>query len=521
MKQKLTIFLISLLSFITHLQAQVADNDTTRVDILSAKTMYLKPETNIQMLAGGVRLKQGKTFFNCDSCVINNSAKTFEAFGNVHINDSDTTNVWADYLRYFSDTKLAYLSGNVRLSDGHATLTTKDLEYDVANNIGTYKNGGRVVNKKSVLTSREGIYYTDIRDIYFKDNVELKDPAYYLKTDSLLYNTETQVARFIAETYIIDSSKREIKTREGYYDVAHSRAEFTSRTTIKDKAMTAVGDRIASDDSTQIIQIEGQGVLIDTAQGVNILANRIFANKKTGADLATQKPLMIIKQEKDSIYIAADTLFSARLTDLYKDSDSLLKELNLKEEDSTNRYFEAYRHVRMFSDSMQSVSDSMFYSFKDSVFHLYQDPVVWSRKSQITGDTIFLYTKNKKADRIKAFENSFMVNEVQSGVYNQVKSTRMDGFFIDGIIDSVRARGAAESVYFIQDEDSAFTSINQTSSDVMDVYFTKGDINKVVLRSTVKGTMWPISQKQPSEMRLPDFQWLENRRPKTKYELFE
>jgi lipopolysaccharide export system protein LptA len=521
MKQKLTIFLISLLSFITHLQAQVADNDTTRVDILSAKTMYLKPETNMQMLAGGVRLKQGKTFFNCDSCVINNSAKTFEAFGNVHINDSDTTNVWADYLRYFSDTKLAYLSGNVRLSDGHATLTTKDLEYDVANNIGTYKNGGRVVNKKSVLTSREGIYYTDIRDIYFKDNVELKDPAYYLKTDSLLYNTETQVARFIAETYIIDSSKREIKTREGYYDVAHSRAEFTSRTTIKDKAMTAVGDRIASDDSTQIIQIEGQGVLIDTAQGVNILANRIFANKKTGAYLATQKPLMIIKQEKDSIYIAADTLFSARLTDLYKDSDSLLKELNLKEEDSTNRYFEAYRHVRMFSDSMQSVSDSMFYSFKDSVFHLYQDPVVWSRKSQITGDTIFLYTKNKKADRIKAFENSFMVNEVQSGVYNQVKSTRMDGFFIDGIIDSVRARGAAESVYFIQDEDSAFTSINQTSSDVMDVYFTKGDINKVVLRSTVKGTMWPISQKQPSEMRLPDFQWLENRRPKTKYELFE
>jgi lipopolysaccharide export system protein LptA len=521
MKQKLTIFLISLLSFITHLQAQVADNDTTRVDILSAKTMYLKPETNMQMLAGGVRLKQGKTFFNCDSCVINNSAKTFEAFGNVHINDSDTTNVWADYLRYFSDTKLAYLSGNVRLSDGHATLTTKDLEYDVANNIGTYKNGGRVVNKKSVLTSREGIYYTDIRDIYFKDNVELKDPAYYLKTDSLLYNTETQVARFIAETYIIDSSKREIKTREGYYDVAHSRAEFTSRTTIKDKAMTAVGDRIASDDSTQIIQIEGQGVLIDTAQGVNILANMIFANKKTGAYLATQKPLMIIKQEKDSIYIAADTLFSARLTDLYKDSDSLLKELNLKEEDSTNRYFEAYRHVRMFSDSMQSVSDSMFYSFKDSVFHLYQDPVVWSRKSQITGDTIFLYTKNKKADRIKAFENSFMVNEVQSGVYNQVKSTRMDGFFIDGIIDSVRARGAAESVYFIQDEDSAFTSINQTSSDVMDVYFTKGDINKVVLRSTVKGTMWPISQKQPSEMRLPDFQWLENRRPKTKYELFE
>jgi hypothetical protein len=230
---------------------------------------------------------------------------------------------------------------------------------------------------------------------------------------------------------------------------------------------------------------------------------------------------MIIKQEKDSLYVTADTLFSARLTDLYKHSDSLLKNLGVQEKDSTNRYFEAFRHVRIFSDSMQAVSDSMFYSFKDSIFHLYQNPVVWSRKSQMTGDTIYLFTKNKKADKIKTFENSFMVNEVQPGVYNQVKSTRMDGYFKEGVIDSVRARGAAESVYFIQDKDSAFTSVNQTSSDVLDVFFVKGEVYKVILRSTVKGTLFPISQKHPSEMHLPSFQWLEERRPKTKYELFE
>lgn len=521
MKPKLAICLVFFFLIGKHIQAQSRAGDTSRLQIVKADVLNLKSESNLQILSGKVALKQGNTLFYCDSCIFNNTANTFEAFGNVHINDSDTTNVWANHLNYIGNQKMAYLDGNVKLSDGHATLTTKNLEYNVASKIGIYKNGGRVVNKKSVLTSVEGVYYTDIRDIYFKRNVELKDPAYFLKSDSLLYNTETQVARFIAQTYIRDSSKREIVTSEGYYDVAHRRAEFTSRTTIKDKAMTAVGDRIASDDSTHIIQIEGRGVLIDTAQGVNILANSIFANKKTGAYLATQKPLMIIKQEKDSLYIAADTLFSARLTELYKNSDSLLKQHNLKEEDSTNRYFEAYRHVRIFSDSMQAVSDSMFYSFKDSVFHLYQEPVVWSRKSQITGDTIYLYTKNKKADRVKAFENSFMVNEVQSGVYNQVKSTRMDGFFKDGVIDSVRAKGAAESIYFIQDQDSAFTSVNQTSSDMLDVYFIKGEINKVVLRSAVKGTMWPISQKQPSEMRLPNFQWLENRRPKTKYELFE
>ena len=177
--------------------------------------------------------------------------------------------------------------------------------------------------------------------------------------------------------------------------------------------------------------------------------------------------------------------------------------------------------MRVFSDSVQSVSDSLFYSFKDSTFQLFQNPVVWSNGSQITGDTIFLYTKNKKAERVKVYENSLLVKEVESGVYNQIKSTRMDGYFKEGVIDSVRAKGFAESIYYLQDDDSAYSGINQTQSDVMDVYFVNGDLSRVIFRSSVKGTLWPIKQKDPSEMRLKNFQWLEDRRPKTKYELFE
>jgi hypothetical protein len=239
---------------------------------------------------------------------------------------------------------------------------------------------------------------------------------------------------------------------------------------------------------------------------------------------------MIIRQDQDSIYVTADTLFSARLSDLKRTADTTSdsgnnatqkKTAKKNSNDSTNRYFEAFRNVRVFADSVQSVSDSLFYSFKDSIFQLYQNPVVWSNGSQVTGDTILLYTKNRKAERFKVFENSFLVSASQDGVYNQVKSTRMDGFFKEGVIDSVRAKGYAESIYFLQDDDSAYSGINQTQSDVMDVYFIAGDLSKVVFRSSVKGTLWPIKQKQPSEMRLKNFQWLEARRPKSKYELFE
>lgn len=513
--------------------AQPGSDSLKRVDILESRhltLMKLNDSVNLQILAGNVRLKQGTALFRCDSCVINDNTHTFEAWGNVHINDADTTNVYASHLRYLINKRIAYLDGGVRLTDGKGTLTTPDLEYDLNTDIGIYKHGGKVVNKKTVLTSREGWYYAGLRDVYFKTNVVLNDPAYTIKTDSLLYNTQSQTTRFIAETFIKDSSGRTIETKDGYYNVATGKAEFGRRPIIRDGKIYITGDNVAIDDSTGISQAKGNVIIIDSAQGTTIIGGEVFRDSKKDRMLATRKPLMIIKQDNDSIYVAADTLFSARLTDLPNKKDSLVidtlnntkvVDLNKKQKnDSTNRYFEAYRNVRIFSDSMQSVCDSMYYSFKDSVFRLYQKPVLWAKESQITGDTVWVFTKNKKADKVEVFENSFLVNRIEPEVYNQIKSSRMDGWFIEGSLDSVRAKGLAECIYYIQDEDSAYTGINESKCDVMDIYFKKQELQKVVFRSDVTGTIWPMSQKQPSEMRLPNFLWLDDKRPKTKYELF-
>lgn len=617
----------------TPINPQATADSLTDIQILgSDRFTILKVDdtTTLQILAGNVRLRQGKSLFNCDSCLLNNGIKIFEAWGNVHIKDVDTVDITSSHLRYLIDKKLAYLDGGVKLTDGKGSLTTPDLEYDMNTEIGIYKHGGRVVNKKTVLTSQEGWYYANLRDIYFKKNVIMKDPAYDIITDSLLYNTQSQSTRFIAYTVIKDSSGRIIKTSDGYYNMATGKAEFGRRPQIEDtkSRVFITANTMAFNDSLQISQAEGNVVIIDSAQGTTILAGKVWQDKKNDRLLATNKPLMIIKQDNDSIYVTADTLFSARLSDLYarkdsvvkdtlkgvkvfdlsknkgtgkrdslmtarqsaalpdsmankpeepvadlasgkdslvKDSavaavvpiqepvvkadtgkqllsqvkqklvtakDSLAKQKNAADslslakndpnkKDSTDRYFEAYHNVRIFSDSMQAVSDSLFYSFKDSVFRLFQNPILWSKGSQITGDTVLLFTKNKKADRVKVFENSFLVNESNPGVYNQVKSIRMDGWFKEGSLDSVRAAGYAECIYFIQDEDSAYTGINESKCDVMDIYFIEKELDKIVFRSGVTGTVWPMKEKQPSEMRLEKFQWLESRRPKTKYELFE
>src|SRR5688572_9446326 len=175
-----TTFLLLLGNYAIHAQQTpglTIEDTTKKIHILNNTRnltfQTVDDSTKLTIVTGDVKLRQGTALYYCDSCVINSRTNVFEAWGNVHINDSDTAHVYANHLRYLSGQKMAYIAGNVRLTDGKATLKTPDLDYDMQTNVGTYKNGGKVVNKKSVLTSREGYYYTDLKDVYFKKNVSL------------------------------------------------------------------------------------------------------------------------------------------------------------------------------------------------------------------------------------------------------------------------------------------------------------------------------------------------------------
>ncbi len=510
---------------------------------------YLKKDsvTELQMLAGNVFLEQGTTKFYCDSAVINPKSGVVEAFGNVHINDADSIHTYSQYLIYYSNQKKAYLKKNVRLTDGKGVLTTNDLEYDTNLKIGTYTNGGKVVSDNTVLTSKEAIYYGDMKDVYFKKDVKMKDPEYDLETDSLLFNTESRIATFITKTKILsDSGRRDITTSEGYYDLKNKTARFGRRPVIKDGATFITGDDVGFDDSTGNSYARGNAVFRDTAQGISILANDLKANKKTNTMLATQRPLMIIKQKEDSVFVSADTLFSGRLTDkadyqktfirqvrlvsdsLNQDSTALLSDsawqltvLDPSDTTNRNRYFQAWHRVRIFSDSLQAVCDSLFYSGVDSIFRMFHDPVAWANGTQVTGDTIHLYTKNKEPERLHVFDNGLVVNRTPDDFYNQIKGNTINGYFKEGVIDYMRAKGSAESIYYAQDQDSAYSGVNRSTADIIDFYFANKELNRVVFRSSVEGTMYPFRQVNHEDMRLRGFQWLEKRRPKTKFELFE
>jgi lipopolysaccharide export system protein LptA len=313
----------------------------------------------------------------------------------------------------------------------------------------------------------------------------------------------------------------------------NSVAQFGKRPVIKDGKTKLVADSIYADDASGIRRAVGNAVYIDSAEGVTIMAGALNDNARTNLVVASRKPLMIIKQDQDSIYLSADTILSGfidasdtvpmkKAIDTVKGKVVVNTKATKKSADtsSSNRYIKAFHHVRIFSDSLQAVSDSMYYSGIDSIFRLYTDPIVWASGNQITGDTIYLYTKNKKAERLYVFENALVINKGGPNLYNQIKGTTLNGYFVDGVMDHMRARGDAESIYYIKDEDSAFVGVNRSTADVIDMRFLNKELNKVVFINDVKGTTTPFKHVKFDEMRLRNFKWLDDRRPKTKFELF-
>ena len=307
----LLLFLLGVVSITTAQQiiAPPIPSDTMRVILIkqarSLREKNIDSLTNIKTGAGDVIIVEGKTTTNCDSVVYNQRTNILEAFGNIHINDNDSIHTYSQYLRYIGLDRIAYLKKNVRLTDKKGTLYTDDLEYNLRTGVATYKNGGRVVNGNTILTSKEGVYYADTKDIYFRKNVHLKDVKYDIVTDSLVYNLKTSVATFIAPTRIVSKDGSVINTKSGTYNLKTGEAIFYDRTSYSDSAYFLIGDKIAYDEKTGILQMEGKAKMVDSINKVTVLANIIYVDKQKSTFLATRKPVMIFYRDNDSTYIAA------------------------------------------------------------------------------------------------------------------------------------------------------------------------------------------------------------------------
>lgn len=464
---------------------------------------YRNPEA--QILNGRVQFRHSGAKLFCDSAYFYEASNSFEAFGHVKMYQGDTLSLFSDYAYYDGNGQIARARYNVVLKHRKSTLYTDSLDYDRLYNYGYFFEGGKLVDKGSVLTSDWGEYNTATKMAVFNYDVRLRDKKFYLTTDTLYYDTGKSLAHVVGPSHIKSGSSR-IYTENGYYDTDKERARLFGRSVLNDKGRRMVGDSVYHDSKNGVSEAFRNVVYTDSTNKNMMTGDYCYYNEQTGYAMATKKALVIDYSQKDSLYMHADTfkIFTFNINT-----------------DSVYRKIHAYNKVRAYRIDVQAVCDSLVYDTKDSCMTMYRDPIVWNQQQQLLGEVIKVYMKDSTINRAHVIGQALSVEQMPDTVhYNQVASKEMVSYFVKGEIREGHAIDNVQVVYYpVDDSDSTLIGLNYTETSMMKMYLENRKMKKIWMPKA-EGTLYPMSQIPPEKKFLPTFAWFDYVRPLDKGDVF-
>ncbi|MEO6671681.1 MAG: OstA-like protein [Ferruginibacter sp.] len=547
-------------------------------DTMHTYAQYLRYIGNerIAHLQKTVKLTDGKAILTTEDLIYNIGTGIANYSGGGKVINDKTVLTSQDGV-YYSDTKDAIFKNNVHLVDPKYNMTADSLRYNTEFRTAYFISPTHIVSKDGIIDTKAGSYNLETGNAVFDSKSSFQDgkSRTSLSGDKMVYEGTTGAVQVEGHGKLVDSVNNLIVLGDQLFINKKNNTFLATRKPVmiffKDGDSTYVaadtlfsGLRKYDTTESKIINIIDSVKNDSTKSKIPVVKDSLsfdarlamVTNNQTALDDSLKKKIPVVYTDREPV-IHGDTV---RIKDsslspgtkkndstfsihIKTDSTSIVKkdtssksviitatdtlkqptavDINKVPKDSI-RYFLGFHHVRIYNDSAQAVSDSMYYSTEDSTFKLFGKPVFWNDSTQVKGDTMHLYTENQKPKRLYVFFNGIVVNRTREGFFNQMAGRTINGYFKDGAIDYIRVKGSpAESIFYPQDEDSAYVGMNRSKGDVIDIFFINKELNKIKFINDVDGTMYPLKQ-IPADLRfLNNFSWEDKRRPKNKLELFE
>lgn len=293
--------------------AQIQDNNQkkNRLEILNAD-IFTFQEINgrkVRKLIGNVHLRQDSTDMFCDSAYHYVDSNQVEAYSHVRIfMDGGKRFIKSDKATYSGNTKVARLYQNIVMRDSSITLSTNRLTYYRIQDYGKYENGGILSTGDNELHSNSGLYYPRENKSFFRGDVKLYNPDYTLESDTLGYNTETEVADFMAPTNVYDEVNS-IHTEGGYYDTKEDKALFYQNASIGDTSYTIFADTIFYDKARDFGEAMVNVRILQNDTGLTVYGQYAEFLSKKEQSFITDSSFAVQIFDEDTLYLFADTLY--------------------------------------------------------------------------------------------------------------------------------------------------------------------------------------------------------------------
>lgn len=430
-----------------------------------------------------------------------------KAFGNVLIKQGDTITQSSDYVDYDGNTKKAVSWGNVILQDPKMILTTDTLNFDRQNQLLFYKNNATIKDETNTLKSKIGNYFLNTKKFTATTKVTVTNPEHNLESNHLDYYTDSAIAHLYGSS-TIKSKDNTIYTEKGFYNTKSEISHFVKNSKIFFTDKTIEGDSLYYDKYKGFASATNNIKFIDTIQ--NFIAKGNYAEffELKDSVFIVDRAVAISLMEKDSLYIHGDTL--------------------LVTGKSEKRIMRIFNDVKIFKSDLQGKCDSIHTNQTTGITRMFKNPILWSGKNQITGDSIQLLnnTKTDKLDSLKILNNALIVqlDTIINGVstYNQIKGRNMFGKFIDGKLKHFLVEGNAQVIYYNRNEETGLLE-TITKQECSSIEFTLDETNNIETVKYIKkpeGTSYPPKDLPIKDRSLKGFIWRENEQPKVMEDIF-
>ena len=474
-----------------------------RIELLNAEVLEYDESlgTKARRLLGNVSFEHEGAIMNCDSAYLYED-NSMDAFSKVYIVKGDSIKMWCDELNYNGNTEFAKAKRNVKLIDREMTLTSQKLDYNMATEQAWYNTGGKIVDSENTLTSLVGYYYSTLEEMFFKDSVKLVNPQYTLHCDTLRYNAKTEVAFFLGPTKII-SDENTILCNFGWFDTELDIAQFSNKATVYSSEQSILGDSLYYNKKHGYGLALGNVVVSDTAQNIILTGGKAKYYEVGNMVLLTDSAVMIQDMGADSLFLHSDTLLSI--------VDTLID----------RRILFAFHHAKFFKPDMRGKCDSLVYSYADSTIRMYRDPILWSDENQLTADSMWIQNRNSRIDKLYMKENSMIISEEDSAMFNQIKGRYMTGHFKEQKLDRVYVEANGETIYYAGEDGGKPDNVNKAKASNLIIRIEENKVKDIIFLTQPDATLYPLNLINLSDMKLEGFNWRIDDRPEKVEDIFE